>query len=176
MNKWKVFLGILIISFLLVMTTNYFTSTTKTMFNAVVVNNRYSVDVPDYMTKTTNLNSADFQYYNEPLRSFITIEKKSKILLNGRSVKAFYEYLINEYKLSLKDCIVNEEKEYEINGMKTYRAKFQGFFIDKTLYYNTLVIDGNNDVYMFTIWTSIENNKKHNDDIELLINSFKEID
>ena len=144
--------------------------------------NIFSIDVPEYMSRTVGLNSAaTLQFKNEvkDVYGFIIEDSKAELALaekNFKSAGEFYEYFI-------KDFLVGEEKR-EI-GKETTKSKNSIHYVeseasyydseyDIEIYYYLGIIETKNNFYKLICYTSRANKDQYKEDFRKILYSLKD--
>lgn len=144
--------------------------------------NVFSIDVPEYMSRTVGLNSAaTLQFKNEvkDVYGFIIEDSKEELALaekNFKNAGEFYEYFI-------KDFLVGEEKR-EI-GKETTKSKNSLHYVeseasyydseyDIEIYYYLGIIETKNNFYKLICYTSRANKDQYKDDFRKILYSLRD--
>lgn len=141
----------------------------------VITNNTFSIEVPSWMEKTTEIHpSAVFQYRNKFRNFYAIAEPKAK----GDST-AFSNMLhasLDTLKGSLQKPIVTDSLLITVNGITGVRVEVMGELQEEVIYFSEVFLQGNKSNYHLSVWTRGEDRKlRYKDDINKLINSFKEL-
>lgn len=160
-----------------------------TEFETVRVKGMYSLDLPDFLTKTDNLNDEASLQYQNPFREFyaIVIDEPKTELIKALEVNSLYDYYsadLEGYSQLLLDGIENaaemndipEFTDTKINGLKARTIGLEGVTDGISIYWKIAYIEGNNNYYQVLAWTLSEKRETHEKDMEAIINSFKETD
>lgn len=163
----------------------------KTKFNEVKINDLYSMSLPDYLTKGYELNSeASLQYQNEAKEVYVIVIDESK----QEFIEVFQS--IGEYD-STKSAVDNyaeaqmesiEENMSEVTSKSTMRkADLAGCparicdvsgtqdGITDAMGFTVAFIEGKETLYMVMTWTFEKTKSEYQDDMNEMINSFKEL-
>lgn len=167
------------IYFLLI--TVLFSCTSKTQFNDVIINDRYSISLADYLSPCSDLHSdASLQYQNieKEIYALVIDEKKSKMQHYDLSytVDSYFKNIASQPFLeNIKDAKISGPTKLKIGENKAIRAMITGK-IDKTeVVYQLSVIETPFTFYQLLIWTKAERFEKLENDIERMILSFREL-
>jgi len=150
----------------------------------IKVDNKYSVEIPSFLSKGTDLHEdASLQYQNllrefyiivldEPKQNFIDIaqtidiapglEGYSKILKDGMG-----ENIVNAKFIDLK--------EFKINGLKAKTFTVKGKIEGIDAFYKIAHLEGKDSYYQIVSWTTQKNEEKYASKMDKIIASFKEI-
>ena len=142
----------------------------------------FYVSLPEYMTKTTGLNSAStIQYKNvvKDVYGFIIEDSKEELALaqiNYASINEFYESFI-------KDFLKDEEKrnvsapQYQKKGDISF-AECDVTYYDKDakidIYYLAGIVETKTSYYKVLSWAAIENKDKFKADFEKILYSVRD--
>lgn len=163
----------------------------KTKFNEVKINGLYSMSLPDYLTEGYELNSeASLQYQNEVKEVYVIVIDESK----EEFIEVFES--IGEYD-STKSAVDNyaeaqmesiEENMSEVTSKSTMRkADLAGCparicdvagtqdGITDAMGFTVAFIEGKETLYMVMTWTFEKTKPDYQDDMNEMINSFKEL-
>lgn len=135
----------------------------------------FSVEVPSWVEKTTEIHpSAPFQYRNK-FRNFYAIAEPK-----GKSDAVAFNSMVNSsldtLRASLKKPIVTDSLTVSNNGLTGIRVEMMGELQEEVIYFSEVFLQGNKSNYHVSVWTRGEDRKlRYKDDINKLINSFKEL-
>jgi hypothetical protein len=153
-----------------------------------IVENKYSVFIPEYLSKTTGLNQyTTFEYENIEKDFYVIIMDESKdgfsetveknIYDVTPNINGYYEVVKNHFKneTNLKDFKVFDEI-FELNNAEK-KITFTMTGIDMTdnypVYYRYSIIESKTRYYQIMSWTNQKNAKKVISDMNNIINSFR---
>ena len=145
----------------------------------VKIKNKYSLELPDFLSEVQNLNPEASLQYQNPLKEFYVIvldEPKSDF--PNPDVIDLEEYkniLKANLEASLENPTFSPIRDTVINGLKTKLFSLS----DKTdgieIYYQFAYIESKTDFYQILTWT-LENRKdKFSKDMDKIIASFTEL-
>ena len=160
-------------------------------FRSVDVNNQYSMSIPSYMTKTSQLNDvASLQYQNTYKEAYVVIiDELKEDVINTFKALGDYDTLISMAKnyrniqlnfLSEGLNIIKQHnsKSLLINGLEAESveidAKLEGV-VPEVTYFLTF-IEGKENVYMSMAWTMKKQKKRYRPTFEKMIESFSLIE
>ena len=144
--------------------------------------NIFSIEVPEYMSRTVGLNSAaTLQFKNEvkDVYGFIIEDSKEELLIaekNFRDASEFYDYFI-------KDFLVGEEKREIAKETKKSRnnlnyveseASYYDAEYDIEIYYYLGIVETKNNYYKLICYTSKANKDQYKDDFRKILYSLKD--
>ncbi|WMI68184.1 hypothetical protein [Mangrovimonas sp. YM274] len=153
-----------------------------------IVENKYSVLIPEYLTKTTGLNQyTDFEYENIKKDFYIIIMDESKDGFYKSverkkydvtpNINGYYEVIKNHFKneTNLKEFKVSDEI-FELDKAEK-KITFTMTGIDVTdnypIYYRYSIIESKTRYYQIMSWTNQTNASKMIVDMNKIINSFR---
>lgn len=154
----------------------------------VVVNDKYSIELPKFLNKTNNLNDDASLQYQHILKQFYIIvidESKGEFSSFLKINNLNYDYVndINSYftliNSSIKE-IGKVYKEYSTNDtiINNLPAKITSFDINidgENCSWILCIFEGKDNYYQLLICTSVNKRLKYHDVSKKTINSFKEI-
>ncbi|WP_130734068.1 hypothetical protein [Flavobacterium sp. J27] len=153
-------------------------------FETIGVNN-FSLDLPTYLSKTTNLNnSASLQYQNVFKELYIIAidEDKNELgkALHNNGLDKIYSNDFNGYvdllKIGLENDIEMENetvKDTLINGLQTKLIKFEGKVETYNVFYAVAYVNGVDNYYQIMSWTLLDKKEEYETTIDKMIFSFK---
>lgn len=174
MKNWKGLILIFVVSASFAFYRNYFNKNEKTDFNEILIDNLYSVEVPDYLKKTDIINGeASLQMMDESKRLYL-------LVINEAKTETVFEY--NEYfdkmqerfELQLSNLEIIDKKDLVINGLNSKYTYLQGVMNGQPMYGKIYLIDGEKYFHQLITWTGLDNNKYFENDMSEIIDSFKE--
>ncbi|HRW21842.1 MAG TPA: hypothetical protein PLO05_00190 [Bacteroidales bacterium] len=150
------------------------------------INKLYSVDIPDYLYDTNDLNSeASLQCENVDKEMYLIIideDKKEFIdavneLLEDTQfteddILDVYAYL--QFTTFATDEDFDNNLEYlEINGLKARQLDIVSYLEEYDIFYKLACFESSENLYFMVSWTTLENKNIYNPDLQNIINSFK---
>ncbi len=154
-------------------------------------NGLYSVQIPEYMTATTELNSeAGTQFMNatreaymiiidEPKDEFIAAFKKAGEYADGLTVLANYaEVQRGSFNGVITAPTRNTDISFsESNGMEMGQSILEGPSVDipYNIHYHFAFFEGKSNLYFMVCWTLMDKVGENGPDFENIIASFKEM-
>jgi len=155
----------------------------------VEINSKYSLDLPDFLSKTSGLNeNASLQYQNL-LKEFyiIVIDESSEEFYDAiKENQEYLDYYTEDflgYSEFVYDLIVEslysyestEWKDLKINNLNARQIGISGKISGLDVYYHYTIIEGAKDYYQVLIWTLKDKLEEHKPYMDEIANSFKEI-
>ena len=163
----------------------------KVNFKKVNIEDLYSMKIPDFMTVTTQLQEdASLQYSNPFKGKYVTVldEKREDVkqFMNDfglyDNAKSMLENYVDTRLSYLKESGISifEETELEsvmINGRKAYSVQINGTIpeVPDDIAYFFTYIEGKDHFYMITSWTLLARKSAYIDEVDEMVNSFKEL-
>lgn len=161
----------------------------KGKVETINVENRYSLDVPADFKQVKDLNEeASFQYQNALKELYVIVidEPKSQLkkAIDENELQDTYSNTLEGYSKLITDGMdasisIKKMPDFvnkTINGLKARELSFEGLSSGNRVYWKLAFIEGNNRYYQIMVWTLADNHKKHEKEMQAIINSFKETD
>ncbi|AXG73540.1 hypothetical protein DVK85_04560 [Flavobacterium arcticum] len=159
----------------------------KEEIQTIKIKGLYSIELPEYLTKTTGLdNSASLQYQNTLREVYIMVidEPKSKLekAIKENALEDYYTPDLDGYAKLLNEGIetrasldsVPQLISKKINGLNAKTATFTGNSQGIDIYWSLAFIEGKNNYYQVMIWTLADKKEQYKETMKAMINSFKE--
>ncbi len=149
----------------------------KEQWDKVNVNNEFTIEVPSWMEKTSELKEgAAFQYRNR-FRSVYVIVVKEKTDTLPQDFGTYVSANIAVIKNVLTNPVVSDSAIVELDKLSGIRAEVFGNMGEEKIFYTHYSLKGNNGFnYQICAWTRGEERKlKYNSDINRIIGSFRQI-
>jgi hypothetical protein len=160
MKKTILFLSILCISFHLY----------SQSFSSQKGGNCFTIDIPDYMTKTYELNdNSSIQYINISKEAYMIVIEDSKEQLESKgmkfvSPKDFLENFLNDFKKDNNKRKLSAYVNFESNGNKHSQVEFTWEQEGTEFYMLLTIAETNKHFYNIMCWTIMDNKKMLKDD------------
>jgi hypothetical protein len=155
----------------------------------VKVDGRYAIDLPSFLTETTDLNAEASLQYQNTFKEFyvIVIDEPKTELIKALDINSMYDRYTADLKgyselvtdgmdSSIATDSLPAFEETTINGSKARLLSFEGLSSGYKVYWKLAFIEGNNRYYQVMTWTLAESRTKYEDEMLAIINSFKETD
>lgn len=151
------------------------------------VNGLYSISVPSFMNKTTDLNDeASFQYQNiwKELYAMVIEESKEGF---GEALQYNEDWMEKENSLSTYTQIVydniaavaevyeKEWKETVIHGLPAKILQLNANIGGLDIFYMIGIVDGKENYYQVYTWTLSKKEAEHQEKMQAIIDSFQEL-
>lgn len=150
----------------------------------VTINNKYSVELPGFLSKATNLNEEASLQYQNIFKEFyvIVLDEPKKVLIDiadDLAVEPNLESYFSVLKSGMEETFDNvafiDIKDTKINGLKAKTFAVTGNVEGIDAYYKIAYIEGKDSYYQILTWTLLKNQQKHTPEMDKIIASFKEI-
>lgn len=155
----------------------------------VKVDGRYSLELPSDFKKADDINEeASLQYQNTIKNIFVIVIDEPKTALEKaltenslndsytNDLEGYSRLITNGMDASISVKKMPDFKDTSINGFKARLLSFDGLSSGNRVYWKLAFVDGNNRYYQIMVWTSADNQKKYENEMASIINSFKETD
>ncbi len=154
----------------------------------VVVNNKYSIEIPPLLLERNDLNTdASLAYGSDYKELYVVVIEDNKKEIYDALIE---NYLENKYSYDLEGyskLVVDEFEEnitfykrssfeeLTLNGLKAKRVEIEGKVEGVEVYYNFVFVEGVRDYYQVLTWTLLEKKNKNKEEMIKLSRSFKEL-
>lgn len=151
----------------------------------ITVPNKYTVELPDYLSKAHDLHDdASLQYQNalkefyvviidEPKQDFFNIAKTTEDF--PADFEGYHQILKSGLEESIQKIEISESKDLQINGLKAKTFSLTGEIEAIPVYYDVAYIEGKDRFYQIVTWTLKNNKEKYETQMHAILSSFKEI-
>ena len=143
-------------------------------YKQVKAGDKFTMMVPPWVKEDLTLKpGAEFQYNNR-FRNFYTIgETEGKD--STKTVSSVMTANMAVLAKSMTNVKVDDSTSVTIGGLNGARVEMRGEMSKEPIYFSEVVWEGKNRFYHLSVWTRTADRKlKFKDDIDKLINSFKE--
>lgn len=153
----------------------------ETVFTEVKVNNRYSIDVPDYLQPCTDLHKdASMQYQNIEKDIYaMVIDEKKKTMQDyslDYDLRTYFDNIASQgFADNIKDFKASKPDAQKINGHDALVAEVTGKIENNEVYYKLSVIETPYEFYQVLVWTRASNKEQMEPDIVKMVESFQEL-
>lgn len=162
-----------------------------TDYQELIVNDSFSIKIPNYMEVSTDLNAdASLQYQNALKETYMVIIDENKstfsVLMsffsNTDSTLSILENYANVQSSSLKEGIVisdsTEISSIKINGTNAYQIELEGEVegVSVPIYYIVTFLESNEKLFMSMQWTLQSRKEKYRGTFLQTINTFKSLE
>ena len=156
------------------------TANSQTKFVEKKIGHVYTINVPDYMTKTLELNSAaTCQYSNVKKNAYMIVIEDSKEdleLVNSKYTNPgdFYEDFVKSFSQNKENVQVSEVKNLVINGNKAVQSEMTAVVDSTNIYYLLTVVETKSYFYKLLCWTLPDNKDALKSDFVKMVSSLKD--
>ncbi|MCS6934228.1 MAG: hypothetical protein NZM35_03630 [Chitinophagales bacterium] len=147
----------------------------KNEYQQVNAGNQFTLHIPSWLKKDEKLApGAPFQYANR-YRNFYAIGMPvSKS--DSTNFEGFVRTNLERLKATLTNPLVTDSLPVNYSGAKGVRVEIWGKMDNESIYFSEVYLQTSKQYYHLSIWTRGEERKlKFKDDIERILESFKEI-
>ncbi|MBK7182442.1 MAG: hypothetical protein IPH89_05635 [Bacteroidetes bacterium] len=150
-------------------------------FTEVNINQRYTVQLPDYLQACADLHeNASLQYQNAELDIYaMVIEEKKSTMENydlDYDLELYYNSIASQaFVDNIKNGKVSPAGRQEINGNKAIVSEITGNFDGKDVYYRMGIIETPYSFYQVLLWTQAAKKEEYLPDFTKVLESFKEL-
>jgi len=154
----------------------------------VTVDGKFTIEVPDVMTKTKGLNDdACIEYQNTSKEYYLIVIDDNIEELNAifeeSDLDQFYEegfvgYADFVFESLIESIIINDKpewKEFNINKLPARQKEGYGKFDNIDIFYTYTLVHGKDYYYQIFMWTLKDNMEEFKKITDKVISSFKEI-
>jgi hypothetical protein len=163
-----------------------FTACNSNPVTTVKINNQYSLDLPDYVTKAAGLHKvASLQYSSAAKQLYVLVVDESKAEFNAGITKnpelGLSPNVDGYSKLGLQTMAGSTRfqgtptfKTTTINGLPARTITLNGTVKSLNGYWNDAYVEGADTYYHIVTWTTAAHKEEHQKVMQDIINSFKE--
>lgn len=160
------------------LTVLFISCNSTTEYQNVKIKKKYSLDLPDYMGESLDLNSdASLQYQNTFRELYaIVLDEPKADFPNPKeiNVEDFYSIVRGNLEETLKNPTFSATRDTTINGLKAKLFSLSDNTEGVDIYYQFAYLESDKHFYQILIWT-LENRKdQYIKDMDRIIASFKE--
>jgi len=152
--------------------------TYKNEWHQIPIQNKFSVELPDYMTESKKLRAdASLQYENRYRNTYIIIIEQDK---KDMSFSDFVTKSINPLTKYLDKPAITDSIDITVNGLPTRLNKIMGEMESgddkENIYYTHYSINGKKKYYEVCTWTrGPKRLDQYGKDLQRMMDSFKEM-
>lgn len=157
----------------------YISCNSKTEYQTVKVKNKYSLEIPEFMSEAQTLNpEASLQYQNALREFYVIVLDEPKTQFPNQKAINLEEYkniVLENMKMNLSEPTISPIEDTIINGLKAKLFSVSDNTENIEIYYQFAYIESKSNFYQVMTWT-LENKKdKFSNDMDKIIASFKEM-
>lgn len=154
----------------------------------VTIDNLYTIELPDILSKATNLNDdATLQYQNLLQELYIieiheSIDEFEKVMKDSELDKTYSvdldgytKLLLDNFYTSVKPIKDSGIQSSTINSMDAKIIEMEAKSGDLEIYYHIAFVKGKKNYYQLMTWTLLNKKEDHKQAMKAMIESFKEI-
>jgi hypothetical protein len=159
--------------------------TQKTELQTVSYQNKYSIEIPNYLTKSFNLNDeATLQYQNLFKDEYVIIieEPKSEfddaieILGTTKGLEGYHQILVQNLETAIENMEITAVENIKINSFSAKIFSVTGNVENYNVFYKYGIIEGSKSYFQILCWTSKDKQLKSEPWMTQAIKSFKELE
>lgn len=152
--------------------------------------NQYSIGIPSYMEKMTDLNDEASLQYGDKYKEFyvIVIDEEQggvdTVFANGgftdsigdpQLFNALYKLMKESYLSGVKNSRKSQERDFTIAGMPAKELTFYGDLNSYEIYYNVTFVKGPTHFFQVFTWTMSKYRENYEETMHKMINSLREV-
>jgi hypothetical protein len=157
-----------------------FSASAQTKFSEKVAGHVYYLSIPDYMSKTYQLNdNAEIQYQDTARVTYVIGIEDSKESLKDlgtsfNNAQEFYDYFIKDYLVDAENRKVTEPIAFIANGNKCIQSEFTYTADGLDLYFLITIVESKTYFYKILCWTLLESKDKYKQDFVKISSSLRD--
>lgn len=153
----------------------------------ITIEGNYELDVPVKYAEVNDLNpEASLQYQNSRKNIFVIVIDETKetvaTALTKNNLTDRYDNSLKGYSELITDGMDNtiaikdkpEFNDIIIDNLKARELSFEGIASGNHVYWKLAFIEGKKRFYQVMVWTEAAEQKKHEREMQAIINSFRE--
>jgi hypothetical protein len=152
-----------------------FSSCTKVKWAQVNVNEKYALQLPDYLEPGTFYKQASLQFKNEEKEFYLVVLDESRAQIKEYGL----EYDLDTYFKVSARVLDSTEKVSPIrmvlNADSARSAEFTGKISGNDVYYNLVAVETKDNFYKLLIWMLKRDKELYAPDVTRIIHSFREL-
>ena len=154
----------------------------------ITIENKYSISIPDFLHKATNLNEEASLQYQHPLKEFYVIvidetkaEMQKALVENNltevytNDIKGYSDLLLTGMDQSMTQLKKSKIKVTKINNLPARLLTMHGKVEGIEAFYSLGFIEGKERYYQIMAWTLANKEKEFKDKMARIMYSFKEL-
>lgn len=150
----------------------------------VTIKNKYTLQLPGFLSKATDLHEdASLQYQNalrefyvvvidEPKQDFYNIAETTEDF--PADFEGYHQILRSGLEEAIEDIDIAPTKDTQINGLKAKTFSLTGNIETIPVFYEIAYIEGKDRFYQIVTWTLKDNKEKYSEQMRNILSSFKE--
>ncbi|WP_177762147.1 hypothetical protein [Flavobacterium sp. I3-2] len=174
--------------FILFATVALFSCNKEVKNQTVTIENRYSLELPEFLSQTTILNKeASLQYMDETNQLFIAVidepistfqevlETDNLTDSYSNDLSGYSSLVLDTFKENVSVTYISDSEETIINEMPAILYNIKAKVGPTTAYYNFAYLKGKDTYYQIFTWTAENKESEHKEKMKSMINSIKEL-
>jgi hypothetical protein len=154
----------------------------------IVMDNRFSVDLPDFLSSSGSLNENNSIQYQNKSRNFYVIIIEQPIDGFHEFLEDFYlsedysedlqgysQLLLDDFEEEADNMEIISGEDTFINGMEAKVVRFTGEMESQSAYFHMGCYKGKNTYYQIVTWVPLSKKEKYDYILSDIIHSFTEI-
>lgn len=140
----------------------------------------YTMEIPDYMSRTFDLNDVATMQYKNILKETYAIvieddkEELQSLGMTFTSPSDFLEYFVQDYYAQAEKREVTEAIEFENNGYAFSQVELIAETADISLFMVITAVESETHYYKILCWTLLEYKDKYEEDFKRMAKSLKD--
>ncbi|MBI3501498.1 MAG: hypothetical protein HY063_06870 [Bacteroidetes bacterium] len=168
----KYFPYFLIFIFISVLLLVFFSQSEPQKFTTTIVPDKFSISIPDYLSKTDNIDSsALLQYKNEKEQLFLLVYEKH----DSSSLENFFKKFSEGFASKLEHGVLINYYPEKINGADALLGNIRGSVGETGVFYKVAAIRAKNSFYKIIIGVSENMKSTYEEDMDEIIRGFKNL-
>ena len=152
----------------------FFSQSETIKFNTVTVQKKFSISIPEYLSKTDGIDAnALLQYKNEKEQMFLLVYEKADS--TNSSLEGFFKKNSNTFIAGIKHGNLIEYYPEKINGMDALIGNVRGNVNETGVYYRIAALKAGNSFYKIIIGISENMKSTYEEDMGKIIRGFKKL-
>ncbi|WP_338760770.1 hypothetical protein WAF17_14215 [Bernardetia sp. ABR2-2B] len=161
---------------------------TKTTYETIKTDQKYSLDLPTYLQPANDLNDdATLQYQNLIKEFYVVVIEDSKedynqmlemsdtTGTNSNKFESFSKLFSDSYEQNLNLTIDKNPTDFKIGSLSAKTFSMTGTLEESEIYYHFTLIDGKDTYYQVLQWTLAGRKESYKGEMDKIIKSFKEL-
>jgi hypothetical protein len=166
-------------SFLIALCFFYLTPQLSAQFTKKSFGHVISMEIPDYMTRTIELNSsAIVQYQNTKKETYLVLIEDSKEEMELAGIKSnlndFFNEFISDYTAEFENYKSESVTEFTLGNLSCKQGNFTFKSGEVDIYMIATIIESRQYFYKMLTWTLAKNKNIYKKDFDKIIKSFEE--
>lgn len=154
----------------------------------ITIDNKYSISIPSFLTKVSNLNEDASLQYQHALKEFyvIVIDEPKEELLKAlmeydledkysNNVQGYANLVLDNFERVISVSRTSDVIDTLIREMPARVLNINGTLEDIGAYYSFACVEGENHYYQILTWTLSRKENQYKEKMKRIIYSFREI-